>query len=438
MHLKSTTPVSRSGRIGVHMTIVKSLKANQSMTNLNKYRFSSARTIDLVNRLMGAAEAKGVMMCIAARYEGRRLEFEDRMLYNFGSCSYLGLEIRQELRQAAAAATYEYGTQFSFSRAYLECALYKELEANLEIITGRPVLVAPSTTLAHLAALPVLIRDKDAVLIDQFAHASLHQATQTLSEVPIRLVHHANTKELAQLVKTQSATHERIWLIMDGLYSMFGDFAPFNELVDLLQIHPQLHLYVDDAHSTSWTGTHGRGAALTHLGRYDRVIVALSLNKAFSCAGGALVLSSPELKARIRRCGGPMLFSGPIPPPMLGAAVASSQLHLAPEHVALQHNLMRRIDHAIFAAEEARLPLANRHRTPIFFLTCNSTDECTAAVLELRKQGFFVCPSAFPAVPLNQPGVRFTISLHNSLEDIDAFIAAAKKVFRGRPPSSAC
>jgi 7-keto-8-aminopelargonate synthetase-like enzyme len=55
----------------------------------------------------------------------------------------------------------------------------------------------------------------------------------------------------------------RIWLIIDGLYSMFGDFAPFEELARMLDRWPQLHLYVDDAHATGWLGTHGRGGALT-------------------------------------------------------------------------------------------------------------------------------------------------------------------------------
>ena len=110
---------------------------------------------------MAEAVAKCTMTRTAARNEGRCVELDGRKLYSFGSCSYLGLERRPELRAAAAAAVDEYGTQFSFSRAYLECALYQELESNLEKITGRPTLVAPSTTLAHMAALPVLVRDND-------------------------------------------------------------------------------------------------------------------------------------------------------------------------------------------------------------------------------------------------------------------------------------
>jgi 7-keto-8-aminopelargonate synthetase-like enzyme len=64
--------------------------------------------------------------------------------------------------------------------------------------------------------------------------------------------------------------------------------------------------------------------------------VALSLNKAFSAAGGALAVPNREIATRIRRCGGPMLFSGPIQPPMLGAAVSSARLHLHEDFPKLQ------------------------------------------------------------------------------------------------------
>jgi 7-keto-8-aminopelargonate synthetase-like enzyme len=161
------------------------------------------------------------------------------------------------------------------------------------------------------------------------------------------------------------------------------------------------------------------------LGGHKRVVVALSLNKAFAAAGGALAVPDTELKIRIRRCGGPMLFSGPIQPPMLGAAVASSKLQLSAQHSATQAELMHRIDYALAAAQQAGLPLATQHRTPIFFVPCDSVDEATDQVQRLLHEGFYVCPSAFPAVPVNRPGVRFTITLHNELEDIDALIETA-------------
>lgn len=395
------------------------------MTRLSKYRVSPTRSNDTICRLMGDAETKKTMMLTAGRYEGRRIELNDRMHYNFGTCSYLGLDRSRTLQEAGAAALSSHGTQFSISRAYLRCALYEELESLLQCMTGRTVLVAASTTLAHMAALPALVHDRDVVLIDQFAHASLQMACELLHDVPVRLVRHSRIDQVEAMISSLSASCDRVWYVIDGLYSMCGDFAPFDAVAGLLDRWPQLHVYIDDAHSTGWLGLNGRGGALMHLNSHDRVVVALSLNKSFAAAGGALVLPNDALKSRIRRCGGPMLFSGPIQPPMLGVAVASAKFHLTADHSLAQRALMERIDHALARAEFHGLELATRERTPVFFIPHDSVSNATDHVQALMRRNFYVCPSAFPAVPMNRPGVRFTITLHNEQEDIDRFIAAA-------------
>lgn len=389
-----------------------------------RFKFAPSRIVESTNRFVGEAADAGVIMNRAGRYDGPSVEVDGRPMHNFGSCSYLGLEVRDDLKHGACEATRRYGTQLSVSRAYLENALYGELEEQLRAMTGGHALVTPSTTLGHIAALPVLIREGDAVLIDQFAHASLHTATALLRDVPIERVRHNKLDRLEARVAELSAAGRRVFYVCDGLYSMRGDFAPFVQLRELLDAHPALHLYIDDAHATSWAGTRGRGAAIESLGGHPRVTVALSLNKAFAAAGGALVLPDAETVRLVRRCGGPMLFSGPIQPPMLGAAVASARLHNDPSFAALQHELTALIDHARRAVARRAIPLAGTDRTPIFMVPCDSSAIVFGAVNRLRELGFYVCPSVFPAVPMNQPGIRFTITRHNDAAAIDAFIDA--------------
>ena len=154
------------------------------------------------------------------------------------------------------------------------------------------------------------------------------------------------------------------------------------------------------------------------------MVVALSLNKAFSAAGGCLVLPDAVTVRLVRRCGGPMLFSGPIQPPMLGAAVASARLHNDPSFELLQQELAALIAHAWRAVGRREIPLAGTDRTPIFMVPCDSPAIVFRTVGRLRDLGFYVCPSVFPAVPMNQPGIRFTITRHNAPADIDAFVDA--------------
>jgi len=303
---------------------------------------------------------------------GRRIQVSGRMLHDFASCSYLGLERRPELARAAAEAAHRYGTQLSMSRACHECELYRELESKLETVADRPVLLGPSMPLVHRAALSVLVGDEDAVLIDQFAHASLLDAAASIREVPVRRVRHSRMDRLEEVLEQLAPEHELLWLIVDGLYPMFGDFAPFDQLAGLLVRWPQLRLYVDDSHAAGWLGPHGRGGALTRLGHLSQVFVAFSLNKSFAATGAALAFPDGSQKMRVRGLGGPMLFSGSIQPPMLGAAVASVDLHLVEEHCRVQAELFGRIDYTLALAKHKGLPLVAHHRTPIFFVPCDS------------------------------------------------------------------
>jgi 7-keto-8-aminopelargonate synthetase-like enzyme len=399
------------------------------VARVERFRFSHTRKIDSAFRYVSAASDAKVILNTGKGANGRHVTVDGERLLNFGSCSYMGLEAMPELTEGAHFALEEYGTQFHFSRAYLQCSLYSELEALFERIAGRPVLVAASTSLAHMAALPVLIKDTDYILIDQFAHASLHTAVQLVPNVPLEILRH-NRMDLVDEALTRLRGHKgSVWYVCDGLYSMLGDFAPFEELYELLRRHEHLRLYIDDAHSTSWTGTHGRGAALEHFEDHDRVVVALSLNKAFSAAGGALALPNRDLLDRVRRCGGPMLFSGPIQPPMLGAAVGSARLHLSERFPVLQAELDERLALCIRELRRTDLDLATLDRAPIFHAHCDSPRIAFAVAEEMKDRGYYCCVCVFPAVPMNRPGIRFTITRHNELADIPQFVSALEGSF---------
>jgi 7-keto-8-aminopelargonate synthetase-like enzyme len=366
----------------------------------------------------------GLVLQTGSSPNGRYVGVDGKQYLSFGSCSYMSLETRPELRDAAHDAIDRWGTQFHFSRVYVQCQLYEELESCLALMTGRPTLVAASTSLAHMAALPVLIEDGDSVVVDQFAHASLHTALRLVPSAPLEIVRHNRMDLLDAALKRLAPTSKQIWYVADGLYSMLGDFADLEGLKQLLDAHPKLRLYVDDAHATSWMGVRGRGVTLEHFASDPRVVVALSLNKAFSAAGGALAVPSEVMKHRIRRAGSTMLFSGPIQPPMLGAAVGSARLHLGEEFPQLQRELVSKIAHGARALERHQLVLGAPAQSPIFQLQCDSTRMTRAIVTRMRDLGYYCCAVAFPAVPVNRPGIRFTVCRHNTSEDIDSFVAA--------------
>jgi len=124
-----------------------------------------------------------------------------------------------------------------------------------------------------------------------------------------------------------------------------------------------------------------------------------------------------------------MLFSGPIQPPMLGAAVGSARLHLSPSFPELQAELRDRLSLCAKLLEQTQLDLAGADLTPIFQAQCDSPRVAFAVADRMKARGYYCCVCVFPAVPMNRPGIRFTVTRHNQPEDVEAFLFTLEAVF---------
>lgn len=378
--------------------------------------------VAMTDRVISEVARQGLIHHVADddALDGRSIHLDGKPLINFALCSYLGLEMDVRLKRGAISAIERFGTQFAASRAYIAIALYEELEALLAEIFGGHVLVTPSTTLGHIAALPVLVGHNDAVILDQMVHNSVQTAAALLSGrgTHVESTPHSAVDKLEERIAALSRTHDRVWYLADGVYSMFGDAAPFADLHGLLDRYPRLQLYYDDAHGMSWTGPHGRGYALAARGIRDRMVVATSLCKAFSAGGGALVFPDAESRRKVRTCGGPMIFSGPVQPPMLGAAIASARIHLSDEIYSLQEALKERIELWNHLAFAYNLPQVAADATPIRFVKVGSNNAAYAVMKRLQAEGFYTNVSVFPIVPRQHAGIRLALTLHQTPTDI--------------------
>ncbi len=388
----------------------------------------STPELDFVDGIMSQVVEMGIAQRTTedGAYDGRVVHIDGRAARNFGSCSYLGLQHHPALTEGAIDAIRRYGTQFSSSRAYLSPTLYRDVEALLSELFGVPAMVTPSTTLGHVAALPVLVTRDDAALFDRQVHHSAQTAVALAAALGARVeaVAHNDVAALARRARELAREHGRVWHLCDGVYSMFGDFAPVGALMELLDEIPSLHLYVDDAHGMGWYGTRGRGYALERAGAHPRVVVATSLSKSFAASGGALLIADPELRRLVRNCGGPMTFSGPLPPAALGALAASARVHLSGELPALQEALRARLAYATRRAGELGLPMVNAPDAPVRFLAAGDEAVARALVRRLLDAGFWTNAAGFPAVPRGRAGVRFTITNPLTFEDIEALLTA--------------
>ena len=329
--------------------------------------------IDTLDQIINDGKRRNLIHRIAEDQQltDSTLTLDNRKLINFGSCSYLGIEHHEALKEGAIEATRKYGTQFSSSRAFLSLSLYEELESLVSEMFGKPALVSATTTLGHLATLPTIIGDNDAVILDLQVHSSIQMTVQMLKarNIPVHIIRHNAMDALENKIKSLKEKHEKIWFLCDGVYSIYGDYVPVPELEYLLNKYEQFWAYVDDAHGMSWAGKHGTGVVRKFMEHHDRMVLAVSLNKSFAAAGGAIIFPNQEMFQKVRNCGSTLIFSGPIQPPMLGAAIASAKLHLSDEITVLQDHLMDLIHHTNNKIEELGLPVFASTESPLFFLS---------------------------------------------------------------------
>lgn len=382
--------------------------------------------LDIVDDIFTAAHDLGISQVETEDEEldGRHIRIHGKDMINFGSCSYLGLELDPRLKAGAIEATKRYGTQFSSSRAYVSVGLYTELEGLFTKIFGQPVILCPSVTLAHLSNIPVLIGDQDVVILDAQVHECVQTAVQLLKprNVTIEMIRHNKMDALEEKIKAHKDKHKKIWYMADGVYSMFGDFAPLSELVKLMDKYEQFHLYVDDAHGMSWSGKNGSGYVMSQIDFHPKMYLVTSANKAFGAAGGLLVFPDKASMKRVRNCGKTLIFSGPIQPPMLGAGIASAKIHLSNEIYTLQKRLQESIRFFNSTAKMYDLPLINESTAPINFIGVGKPAVGYSMVKRLMNLGYFVNISAYPSVSYNHTGLRVPVNLHHTKEDIDTVL----------------
>jgi 7-keto-8-aminopelargonate synthetase-like enzyme len=355
-----------------------------------------------------------------------KLLLKGKEVVSFSSCSYLGLEFSEKLTTAAKKGIDDFGTQFSSSRAYLSLGYYEELEQKLGFLFEAHVVVTPTTTLGHIASIPVLVSQSDAVIVDHQAHSSVQTAVNLVKakNTHVELLRHNRMDLLEERILKLKGSHEKIWYMADGIYSMFGDLAPVEKIYELLDKYEQLHFYVDDAHAMSAFGKNGRGYVLGDRKIHSRMVVGTSLNKAFATGGGMLIFPTAELAQRVRNCGSTLITSGPMQPSALAAALACADLHLSGEIQAYQEELHENIRYANLLLKKHGLPNLAEPTTPIFFVAVGLPKVGYNLVNRMLEEGFYLNLGIFPAVPIKNTGVRFTITRLHTFEQIEAMIKA--------------
>ncbi|MFP4290763.1 MAG: aminotransferase class I/II-fold pyridoxal phosphate-dependent enzyme [Cyclobacteriaceae bacterium] len=385
--------------------------------------------LDTIGDLILHAKKEGLLHLYTEgdHFDGRYIQIKGKKLFHFGTTGYLGLEQDIRIKQAACDAIMRYGTQFPLSKTYVSFVIYKELEEALLQMYERPLVITKNSTLAHLGVIPSVVRDEDMLILDQQVHASVQNAAQLLKPrgIPVQLLRHNDMNMLEDLLKKYRNQYRHIWYAADGVYSMYGDTVPMGELLELKKKYPQLHLYVDDVHGMSWAGKHGTGYVMSQLGELpEQMVLVGTLSKSFGASGSVVVFGDQALYESYRIFGGPQTFSAQLEPASVAAALASARIHLSDEIYELQADLREKVNYCNELIRQTSLPLVQENVCPVHFIGSALPAAAYNFARRLMNEGFYINVAIFPAVPVRNSGIRFTISRHNQKEEIKALVDA--------------
>ena len=347
-----------------------------------------------------------------------RIRQQSKDLVSFACNDYLGLSHHPTVIAASREATRTYGAGAGASRLITgNNPLYAGLETALaKIKDTEDAVVFGSGYLANVGVIPTLAARHDLILMDELCHACLF-AGATLARCRTIRYRHKDTGQLSGLLDEHRSAHRHCLVLTDGVFSMDGDRAPVDELLQICEVH-DAWLMTDDAHGLGVI-ENGRGSGFIN-GRALPVPLQMgTLSKAVGAYGGYLC-TNRDVAELIRNRARSLHYTTGLPPGTLAAATAALEL------VATDKSLVNKpVARARRFAAQLDLEVPE---SPIVPIVLGDSRRTSRAAEALRERGFLVAAIRPPTVPEGTARLRLTFSAEHGEDEVDRLATAVNKI----------
>jgi 8-amino-7-oxononanoate synthase len=348
-----------------------------------------------------------------------------REMVSWATYNYLGMSGEPEVAAAGKAAIDRFGTSVSASRLVSgEKTIHQELEREIARFVGTEDAITfvgghatNETVIGHV------VGPGDLVLHDALAHNSLLQGA-VLSGARRRPFPHNDWRAADDLLGQMRGQYRRVLVVIEGIYSMDGDFADLPRFVELAKRHKAL-LLVDEAHSIGVMGPRGRGIG-EHFGvkATDVDLWMGTLSKALGSCGG-YIAGSKTLVRWLKYTVPGFVYSVGLPPAAAGAALGALRLlEREPERVARLHANARLF---LQLAREAGLDTGPSGGSAIVPVILGNSLNALKLSRALFARGINVQPILYPAVEERAARLRFFITSRHTADQIRRTVTALQE-----------
>ncbi len=347
-----------------------------------------------------------------------------KTVINMCANNYLGLSSHPEVIKAAHDGLESRG--YGMSSVRFICGtqdIHRELENRVtEFLGTEDTILFPSCMDANAGVFEAVLSDEDIMISDRLVHASIIDGMR-LCSAQHDTFKHSNMQHLES--KLQLHSDKRIKLVItDGVYSMDGDTAKLDEMVELCEKYDAL-LFVDDSHASGFIGKTGRGTHEKYgvMGKID--IITTTFGKALGGASGGCVSGRKELVEMCRQKARPYLFSNTIAPVVVSGIL--KVLDILSENTERRDKLeentaywRKGLTDAGFVLKEGDSPIV-----PVMLFNAKLSQDISK---DLYDEGIYAIGFFFPVVPNGQARIRTQISAGHEIHHLDKALNAFKKV----------
>jgi glycine C-acetyltransferase len=350
-----------------------------------------------------------------------------KKVINMCANNYLGLSSHPDVVKAAHKGLDARG--YGMSSVRFICGtqdIHNQLEDKLtEFLGTEATILFPSCMDANAGVFEAILSGEDVIISDRLVHASLIDGIR-LCSAQHDTFKHANMDHLEKKLQLHADKRHKL-VVTDGVFSMDGDTAPLDVMVDLCEKYDAM-LLVDDSHATGFIGETGRGVHEKYgvLGKID--IITTTLGKALGGASGGCVSGRAELVELCRQRARPYLFSNTIAPVVVSGVLAVLDILSASterrDKLETSTDFWRSgLTEAGFVLKEGDTPIV-----PVMLFNAKLAQDFSAG---LYDEGIYAIGFFFPVVPQGQARIRTQISashdMHHLERALEAFTSVGKK-----------
>jgi glycine C-acetyltransferase len=347
-----------------------------------------------------------------------------RHVINLCSNNYLGLSSHPEVVKAAHQGLDHRG--YGMSSVRFICGtqdIHRQLEERLtEFLGTEDTLLFPSCMDANAGVFEAVLNEQDVMIADRLVHASIIDGMR-LCKAMQDSFKHSEMEHLEEKLQEHQDKRFRM-IITDGVFSMDGDLAKMDKIVELGEKYNAL-VFSDESHSTGYIGKTGRGVH-EHCGVFGKMdIITTTLGKALGGASGGCVSGRKEMVEMCRQRARPYLFSNSVAPVIVAGALKVMDLIMSNTERRDKLEWNTKYWRKLLTEAGFDIKTGDSAIVPIMLYNAKLSQDIAR---DLFAEGIYVVGFFFPVVPKGQARIRTQLSAAHNKEHLDAAISALIKI----------